>query len=191
VVSLIDATLERYLDEVYNKIVQYECKFSNELYEICVLVSKSAIPVLQNYSGITYVDESPFDRSHYIFGNKVVLVDANYIPSFNNYCSVIVPVIVCKTSYGFPVEADIGDYVIYNNRLRQITDICLIDGNRTVTIDDVNIRLDEFFDSIRFEETTDTIRWVSANQINSVVEDWAENPDTSSITEYYNSLVIT
>lgn len=188
---MIDTTIERYLDEVYNKIVQYECKFSNELYDICVLVSKSVVPALRNYSGITYVEESPFDCSHYVFGHKVILVDADYIPSFNHYYNAIVPVIVCKTSYGFPVEADIGDYVIYNNKLRQVISADLIEGNRSIIVDDVNVRLDEFFDSIRYEETRDAIRWVSMDQINLVVEDWAKNPDTSLITEYFNSLAIT
>lgn len=189
---MANIAVEQYLNEVYNKIIQYECKFPDEFYEICVLVSKRIVPTLENHGGFVYLKRDLFDCSHYIMGHRIILVDEDYIPSFDHsYYDTIKPVIVCKKSYVFPTEADVGDYVIYNNILRQISDVSYIDGDRTVIINDVYVRFNDFFDSIRFEDTTDTIRWISKGLTDVYIEDWPENPDTSAITEYFNSLTIT
>ena len=60
-----------------------------------------------------------------------------------------------------------------------------------MTINDVCVRYDDFFNSIKFKMTSDTIRWMSNGWVDICVEDWQENPDTSAITEYFNSLTIT
>ena len=190
-VSLADISAEQYLENVYDKIIQYECKFSDSLYEICVLVSKRGVSLLTGYEGTVYIQRDPFICDHYLYGHRIIFVDDDYIPDYVSHYHTIRPVIVCKGMYVFPAEADVGDFVIFNNTLRQITDVSIIGGNRTVTVSDVYVRYNDFFDSIKFKMTSDTIRWMSNGWVDVCVEDWQENPDTSAITEYFNSLTIT
>jgi hypothetical protein len=91
----------------------------------------------------------------------------------------------------FPEEASVGDFVIFNNTLRQITDVSIIGGNRTVTVSDVYVRYNDFFNSMEFKMSSDTIKWMSKGWVNVCVEDWQEDPDTSAIIDYFNSLTIT
>ena len=193
-----DFNTEQYLDELYNKIIQYECKYSNDFYEICVLVSKAGVALLESlslsagYSELVRLQTHPSGSTHYLYGNRIIFVNEDYIPDFNHsYCHVIRPVIVCKDSYVFPVEADVGDFVIYNNTIRQISNVELIDGDRTVTVSDIYVRLNDFFDPIGYHESIHRMRGYSRGWIDVCIEDWVEDPDTSAITEYFNSLTIT
>ena len=190
-VSLADISVEQYLENVYDKIIQYECKFSDSLYEICVLVSKRGVSLLTGYEGTVYIQRDPFICDHYLYGHRIIFVDDDYIPDYVSHYHTIRPVIVCKVMYVFPEEADVGDFVIFNNTLRQITDVSTIDGNRTVTVSDVYVRYNNFFDSLEFKMSPDTIKWMSKGWVDVCVEDWQEDPDTSAITEYFNSLTIT
>ena len=189
-VSLSDISVEQYLENVYDNIIQYECKFSDSLYEICVLVSKRGVSLLTGYEGTVYIQRDPFICDNYLYGHRIIFVDDDYIPDFVNHYHTIQPVIVCK-GVVFPGEVDVGDFVIFNNTLRQITDVSNIGGNRTVAVSDVYVRYNDLFNSIKFKMTSDTIGWMSNGWVDVCVEDWQENPDTSAITEYFNSLTIT
>lgn len=190
-IQLPDIDVEQYLNEVYNKIIQYECKFSDDFYEICVLVSKGGVSLLEGYGGFVYVQKDPFDCSHYLYGHRIIFVNNDYIPDSNRYYHVIRPVIVCKERYMFPTEADVGDFVIYNNTLKQISDVSIISGNKTVSISDICVRLSDSFDPTGYHQAFDRIMEYSSKRIDVRVEDWVENPDTSAITNYFNSLSTT
>lgn len=190
-IQLPDIDVEQYLNEVYNKIIQYECKFSDDLYEICVLVSKGGVSLLEGHGGFVYVQKDPFCCDHYLYGHRIIFINNDYIPDFNRYYHVIRPVIVCKERYMFPTEADVGDFVIYDNTLRQISDVSIISGNKTVSISDICVRLSNSFDPTGYHQALDRIMEYSRKRIDVRVEDWVENPDTSAITNYFNSLATT
>lgn len=187
---MADISTEQYLENVYDKIVQYECKFSDSLYEICVLVSKGGVSLLTGYEGTLYIQRDPFICDHYLYGHRIIFVDDDYIPDFVSHYHTIQPVIVSKVMCVFPEEADVGDFVIFNNTLRQITDISVIGGNKTVTVSNVYVRYNDFFDTMKFKMTSDTIMWMNG-LADVCVKDWQDDPDTSAITEYFNSLTIT
>lgn len=190
-VSLADINAEQYLDNIYDKIVQYECKFSDSIYEICVLVSNRGVSLLTGYEGTVYIQRDSFVCDHYLYGHRIIFVDDDYIPDFSGYYHVIRPVIVCKERYMFPTEADVGDFVIYDNTLKQISNVSIISGNKSVSVSDICVRLSGFLEPTWRHQALDRIMEYSKRRIDVRVEDWVENPDTSAITNYFNSLATT
>lgn len=188
---MADIITEQYLENVYDKIVQYECKFSDSLYEICVLVSNRGVSLLTGYEGTVYIQRDHFVCDHYLCGHRIIFVDDDYIPDFNGYYNVIRPVIVCKEKYMFPTEADVGDFVIYDNTLKQISNVSIISGNKSVSISDICVHPSGFPDPTWRHQALDRIMEYSKRRIDVRVEDWVENPDTSAITNYFNSLATT
>lgn len=191
--ALNNQEFDRYLLDSYEKLVQYEARFSREYFEIAFLVSRTACGMLYNINeSFLSITEDPFSSNSYIFGHRVAFVNANYIPSYDGDISLISPVIVCKNINHFPLEAEVGDYVFYNGFLKQVKYIDYMEGDRAVGVTDIDVELSDNFcmsEIDRGQFYCDVFKEVNDKKKNR--DAWISRVDNKEINDYLSMLTIT
>lgn len=184
---------ERYLEEVFEDVLSYDTRFSRENFEIGLLVSRAACMLFKKFGYIPRtITEDPFSRSSYLFGHRIAFVNSDTIPISGGGELLIRPVVVCNTIGVFPMEAEVGDYILFNGRLIQVAWIEYVNGNRSFGIDDIDVELSDN----RYMTTDDksnllrsTMRGIKKR--NAKKDAWADEVDTSAIDDYLSSLTVT
>lgn len=90
------------------------------------------------------------------------------------------------------MESEVGDYVLFNGRLVQVTHIGYTNGSRTFRIEDIEVEIsDRYYMSSdeKAETLSERMKYLRKRKENQ--DAWADNVDTSAIEEYLSSLTIT
>lgn len=171
------------LSDAIDKASRLNAKFGAR-YDIYMLVSDIAIKELN-----TMFMQLEFDTYHTsICGYPILHIN---VPKFYSWVSdekVIEPVIVCRDNWHFPIDADIGDYVLWNGRLKQIFGDEEIDGDRAVTIKDVGGEIDDVPDFCQQEYVKP--EFMRVKQKARAHKDWTSSVDHSAINEFFDSIPI-
>lgn len=190
--SLNEDKFQSILDDLWEQLNKYEAKFGDK-FEICFLVSKAMQEFRRPTKLSSYVTRDPFDCYTYLLGRRVIFTDQEYIPSFtSDPYGLIEPVICCKDAYTFPMAAEPGDYVFYAGNLKQVVDITLDDGDRSVHIRDVPGDFSD--DAYACANAVDRLvdQWIRYTKYREQKRDsWMADVDNAEINEYLSSLTIT
>ena len=188
---------ERLLEDTYCKIVEYEERFSRDLYEIAVLMPKVTADLFVKYNGFQrYVQYDLHETSMYLFGHKVIFVNEDFIRSHNGDPEPLHLVIGCKERDTFPMQANAGDYVFHNGDLFQIKNEFFVDGQRGFETKIVDFEYtDIIFDTgLNIRKKYRRKMWHEAlleiQERNQKKEAWIEQVDHNEINTYLLSLPI-
>ena len=182
------------LADLWERVIKYEIRFGDR-FEICFLVSRAA----QQYRAPTiyksYTVQDPFDHYTYLLGHRVIFTDQEYIYNMvSDLPGLIEPVICCKDTYSFPMQAELGDYVLFANHLKQIVEVDYEDGERVINVKDIPGRLgcDLVVDSKYWgPETSLADKWMDfKNKRDREKDAWMLSVDNEEINEYLSSLTI-
>lgn len=184
---------ERYLNEVFEETLSYDARFINQDFEIGILLSKAAFSLFRKHGYIPYaITEDPFNSSAYLFGHRIAFANSDTIPIAGGGELLIRPFVVCNSIGVFPMESEVGDYVLFNGRLVQVTHIGYTNGNRTFQIEDIEVEISDgyYMSSVEKDETlSERMRYFRKKKENR--DAWADNVDTSAIEDYLSSLTVT
>lgn len=186
---------ERYLDKVFDEVLMYDARFSavsRQEFEIGILLSKAACSLFRRYGYIPHtITEDPFNCSSYLFGHRIAFLNSDIIPNEWGDELLVKPFIVCNSIGVFPTESEVGDYVLFNGRLVQVIHIGYTNGRRTFQIEDIEVEIsDRYYMSSdeKAEALSERMKYLRKRKENQ--DAWADNVDTSAISEYLSTLTV-
>lgn len=189
---------EQLLEDTYCKIVEYEARFSRDLYEIAVLMPRVTAELFEKYGGFQrHVQYDLHETSIYLFGHKVIFVDADFITSHKGAPELLHLVIGCKERDTFPIQANAGDYVFHNGDLFQIKNEFFVDGQCGFETRIVDFEYtDMIFDTgLNIRKKCRRKMWhetiLDIQERNQKKEAWIEHVDNAEINNYLESFIIT
>ena len=196
-VFLNNDAFEKYLESIWQEISSCHDLFDPDRFEIGLIMSPVACSMFQKYIGVVFSKcEDPINQAHHLFGCRIAFVDTKYIPSETEHRDIIKPLIVCRDIGYFPMNARYGDYVFYNGSLKQVVGFDDTDDGRSVCVRTLGV---ELYDTPQMHILKD--KHINGSIFPDVLAEWtilsgcddgwAENADTSVLTDYINSLEVT
>ena len=108
---MYDIIFDRYLDLIYDEIMELCKKYDGTEYEVGVVVSNVGSQFLIKRSGSFDLTYNKTNRNSFLFGRKIIFDYHNFIDNKNDSeKKIITPVVICNLRT-FPTDVDPGTYL--------------------------------------------------------------------------------